>query len=80
MAEQKHDNEGDIDKLLAQFDGEREFGPCLGITRLQRWDRAEKYGCNPPLRVRDILLDDLETNKPPRHQTPNMSSSAQKKK
>jgi hypothetical protein len=80
MADQKHDDEGDIDQLLAQFDGAREFGPCLDITRMERWDRADKYGCNPPLRVRDILVRDLADNKPPRYQMPNMSSSAPKKK
>lgn len=80
MADQKHDDEGDIDKLLAQFDGAREFGPCLDITRMGRWERAEKYDCKPPQRIKEILLDDLANNKPPRHQKPNMSSSAPKKK
>ena len=80
MADPKHDDEGDIYKLLAQFDGERDFGPCSGITRMERWDRADKYGCNPPPRVRDILVLDLADNKPPRYQMPNMSSSAPKKK
>lgn len=80
MADQKHNEEEAIDRLLAQFDGEREFGPCLGITRMERWERAEKYGCNPPLCVKDILVRDLADNKPPRRQTPNMSSSAPKNK
>jgi DNA polymerase delta, subunit 4 len=80
MADQKHDNEGDIDKLLAQFDGAREFGPCLGITRMERWSRAEKYDCNPSPRIKDILVSDLADNKPPRYQMPNMSSSAPKNK
>lgn len=80
MADQKHDNEGDIDRLLAQFDGEREFGPCLGITRMERWVRADKYGCDPPLCIKDILDRDLAGNKPPRYQMPNVSSSAPKKK
>lgn len=26
----------------------RSFGPCTGITRLQRWERAAKLGLNPP--------------------------------
>lgn len=27
----------------------------LGITRLERWERAEKHGLNPPTVVKDIL-------------------------
>lgn len=28
----------------------------LGITRLERWERAQKHGLNPPDEVKDILL------------------------
>lgn len=28
------------------------YGPCAGITRLDRWDRAKKLGLNPPEEVR----------------------------
>ena len=25
-----------------------EYGPCIGVTRLQRWERAEALGLDPP--------------------------------
>ncbi|KAK3084494.1 hypothetical protein FSP39_014372 [Pinctada imbricata] len=42
--------------LLKQFDLTLEFGPCVGITRLERWERAEKHGLNPPPEVRDLVV------------------------
>ena len=27
------------------------YGPCVGMTRLQRWERAKKWGLNPPEEV-----------------------------
>lgn len=41
---------------LRQFDLQSTFGPCQGITRLQRWDRADKLGLSPPQHVRDLLM------------------------
>ena len=47
---------------LRAFDLDYSFGPCAGPTRLVRWERAAKFGLNPPQRVKDILqgrpLDD----------------------
>ncbi len=31
------------------------FGPCTGITRLQRWERAAKLGLDPPPEVPAIV-------------------------
>ncbi|XP_046339010.2 DNA polymerase delta subunit 4-like [Haliotis rufescens] len=42
-------------ELLQQFDLTLEFGPCSGITRMERWARAEKHGLNPPPEVKDLL-------------------------
>ncbi|XP_046572807.1 DNA polymerase delta subunit 4-like [Haliotis rubra] len=42
-------------ELLRQFDLTLEFGPCSGITRMERWARAEKHGLNPPQGVKDLL-------------------------
>lgn len=25
-----------------------EYGPCVGVTRLERWERAQAMGLNPP--------------------------------
>ncbi|XP_039623478.1 DNA polymerase delta subunit 4 isoform X2 [Polypterus senegalus] len=52
----------DLD-LLKQFDLNWEFGPCLGITRLERWERADELGLNPPLQVYDLLQHHLEDPK-----------------
>ncbi|XP_071361594.1 DNA polymerase delta subunit 4 [Trachinotus anak] len=41
---------------LRQFDLDWRFGPCTGISRLQRWERAKLHGLNPPEEIRDLLL------------------------
>lgn len=28
---------------------------CAGITRLERWERAKKFGLNPPEEVRELI-------------------------
>ena len=33
----------------------RRFGPCTGITRLQRWERAAKLGLDPPPEVPQLI-------------------------
>jgi len=45
-----------IHQMLRFFDMSYEFGPCVGMTRLERWERAEAFGLNPPVEVRDMLL------------------------
>ncbi|KAG9313145.1 DNA polymerase delta, subunit 4-domain-containing protein [Chiua virens] len=45
-----------IYQMLRFFDMSYEYGPCIGMTRLERWERAEAFGFNPPVEVRDILL------------------------
>ncbi|ESO98167.1 hypothetical protein LOTGIDRAFT_143010, partial [Lottia gigantea] len=42
-------------ELLKSFDLNHEFGPCTGITRMERWNRADKHGLNPPQSVYDLL-------------------------
>ncbi|XP_070778255.1 DNA polymerase delta subunit 4 [Enoplosus armatus] len=41
---------------LRQFDLDWRFGPCTGIGRLQRWERAKLHGLNPPEEIRYLLL------------------------
>ncbi|KAM9792275.1 LOW QUALITY PROTEIN: DNA polymerase delta subunit 4 [Neosynchiropus ocellatus] len=41
---------------LRQFDLDWRFGPCTGISRLQRWERAQVHGLNPPEEIRYLLL------------------------
>ncbi|KAM6408082.1 DNA polymerase delta subunit 4 [Rhynochetos jubatus] len=44
-------------EMLRRFDLSWEYGPCTGITRLQRWERAHALGLSPPGPVRDALLE-----------------------
>ncbi|XP_046839516.1 DNA polymerase delta subunit 4-like isoform X2 [Xenia sp. Carnegie-2017] len=41
--------------LLKDFDLRCEYGPCIGITRLERWKRAKYHGLNPPIQVKEII-------------------------
>ncbi|XP_051559094.1 DNA polymerase delta subunit 4 [Myxocyprinus asiaticus] len=41
---------------LKKFDLDWRFGPCTGISRLQRWERAALHGLDPPQEIKDILL------------------------
>ena len=43
-------------EILRVFDLSYEFGPCVGVTRLERWERAKALGLNPPDEVREILM------------------------
>ncbi|KAK3554053.1 hypothetical protein QTP70_019164 [Hemibagrus guttatus] len=50
-------SEREIDlQELRNFDLDWQFGPCTGISRLQRWERAALHGLNPPQVIKDILL------------------------
>lgn len=42
---------------LRAFDLSSKYGPCVGISRLERWERAEKYGKKPPAEVKKLLTD-----------------------
>ncbi|XP_053923649.1 DNA polymerase delta subunit 4 isoform X2 [Cuculus canorus] len=44
-------------EMLRSFDLAWEYGPCTGITRLQRWERAQALGLSPPATVREALLE-----------------------
>ncbi|KAI0036197.1 DNA polymerase delta, subunit 4-domain-containing protein, partial [Vararia minispora EC-137] len=45
-----------VHHILRVFDMSYEYGPCIGVTRLQRWERARALGLNPPQEVHDILV------------------------
>lgn len=47
----------EAESMLRKFDLKHEFGPCVGMSRLERWRRAERLGKNPPTIIRDILLN-----------------------
>ncbi|KAI8578521.1 hypothetical protein K450DRAFT_246161 [Umbelopsis ramanniana AG] len=43
------------DKVLRAFDLNYAYGSCVGISRLERWQRADKLGLNPPQEVKKLL-------------------------
>lgn len=45
-----------VRQFLRAFDLDLAYGPCLGMTRLHRWKRADAAGLHPPAAVRDLLL------------------------
>ncbi|KAL1940883.1 hypothetical protein VTO73DRAFT_7924 [Trametes versicolor] len=45
-----------VHHILRVFDLSYEYGPCIGVSRLYRWERAHALGLNPPLEVKEILL------------------------
>lgn len=52
------DLEDDYDakeELLRQFDMNMAYGPCIGISRLARWERAKALGMNPPEEIEHLL-------------------------
>jgi hypothetical protein len=49
------DAESDAEVLLKKFDMDLRFGPCVGLSRRERWERAHALGLAPPQHVLDIL-------------------------
>jgi DNA polymerase delta subunit 4 len=49
------DEHDDIEETLRQFDMDMRYGPCIGMSRILRWERAHKMGLHPPLKVKEIL-------------------------
>ncbi|KAI0701136.1 DNA polymerase delta, subunit 4-domain-containing protein [Cerioporus squamosus] len=45
-----------VNHILRVFDLSYEYGPCVGVSRLERWERAQALGLSPPPEVKEILL------------------------
>ncbi|KAJ8128792.1 hypothetical protein O1611_g4840 [Lasiodiplodia mahajangana] len=43
------------EKILRYWDVSSQYGPCIGISRLKRWQRADRLGLNPPIEVLAVL-------------------------
>ncbi|KAK4798052.1 hypothetical protein SAY86_030378 [Trapa natans] len=43
------------EEVLMQFDMNMAYGPCLGMSRRARWERALKLGLSPPQEIESIL-------------------------
>lgn len=46
------------EKILREFDMSYQYGPCIGIARKRRWNRAENLGLSPPIEVLAVLLQE----------------------
>ncbi|GAW15818.1 hypothetical protein ANO14919_052400 [Xylariales sp. No.14919] len=44
------------EKILRYWDVSSQYGPCIGINRLKRWQRADKLGLSPPVEVLAVLM------------------------
>ena len=42
-------------RLRREFDLENKYGPVTGMTRMERWERAQRMGLEPPAWVRDSI-------------------------
>ncbi|XP_004504729.1 uncharacterized protein [Cicer arietinum] len=49
------DEHNESESVLRQFDMNMVYGPCMGMTRLARWERATKLGLNPPQEIENLL-------------------------
>ncbi|GAU24180.1 hypothetical protein TSUD_84150 [Trifolium subterraneum] len=49
------DERNENEKMLQQFDMDMKYGPCIGMTRMERWERAVKFGMNPPEEIGNLL-------------------------
>lgn len=56
------DNYDQNEEVLRQFDMNMVYGPCLGMNRLDRWERAKKLGMNPPADVERLLRSNKVRN------------------
>ncbi|RKP23436.1 hypothetical protein SYNPS1DRAFT_30817 [Syncephalis pseudoplumigaleata] len=45
------------ERLLRQFDLTLRFGPCIGISRAERWQRAASHDLHPPAYLAELLDD-----------------------
>lgn len=48
------------EEVLRAFDLELKYGPCAGLTRLERFERAKQLGFAPPERICALLVDELQ--------------------
>ncbi|KAF5198120.1 polymerase delta [Thalictrum thalictroides] len=51
------DDYDEQEEVLRQFDMNMAYGPCIGLTRLARWERANKLGLNPPEHIEGLLKE-----------------------
>ncbi|GAA5966501.1 hypothetical protein JCM21900_001868 [Sporobolomyces salmonicolor] len=57
------DGMDDIEIILRQFDASEEYGPASRISRLERFERAEKLGLQPDPEIGEILRSESGRNR-----------------
>ncbi|KAF9626757.1 hypothetical protein IFM89_038975 [Coptis chinensis] len=55
------DDYSEEEEVLRQFDMNMAYGPCVGMSRLGRWERANKLGLNPPKQIEGLLTQGKTT-------------------
>ncbi|GJN39586.1 hypothetical protein PR202_gb28712 [Eleusine coracana subsp. coracana] len=54
----QEEEEEERERAAREFDMDMRFGPCLGLTRAQRWRRAAALGLAPPPALVALCADD----------------------
>ncbi|KAE9610675.1 putative DNA polymerase delta, subunit 4 [Lupinus albus] len=49
------DEYNENETMLRQFDMNMAYGPCVGMSRKERLERAQKLGLNPPIEIKKLL-------------------------
>ncbi|KAL7272902.1 hypothetical protein RUND412_004273 [Rhizina undulata] len=49
------------EQILRHFDLSSQYGPCIGLLRLNRWKRAHALGLKPPIEVLKVILQITES-------------------
>jgi hypothetical protein len=52
------DDNDEIEKKLTKFDLTHNYGPCKGITRLERYERAVRFNLSPPEEIKALITND----------------------
>ncbi|KAI9677108.1 MAG: hypothetical protein M1822_008217 [Bathelium mastoideum] len=61
IAPRVHQQELSVEeKVLREWDMSGEYGPCIGIARMKRWQRAHVLGLEPPIEVLAVLLKEQD--------------------
>ncbi|KAL6840853.1 hypothetical protein ACP4OV_029379 [Aristida adscensionis] len=56
--QQRQEEQEDLERAAREFDMDMRYGPCLGLTRGQRWRRAAALGLAPPPALLALCNDD----------------------
>lgn len=45
----------EAERRLREWDMNSRFGPCMSMTRLERWQRADKLSMDPPVFIYNVI-------------------------